>query len=85
MAIDFEPNILRVTKKFGFSFMPEKSDWNPTGITEQEAKVIAQRHNFKLEIRSSDYVSDLRVFKFEDEFIKRINPEGGEKAETINN
>lgn len=82
MTIEFEPNVLRVTKRFGISFMPEQSDWNSVGITEDEAKVIARKHNFTLEILSSEYVSDLRVFKFEDEFVKRIDPEGGEKAET---
>lgn len=81
MTIEFEHNILRVTKKLGISYFPEQSDWNPVGITEDEAQVIAQRHNFKLGILSSEYVSNLRVFKFEDEFVKRINPEGGEEAE----
>ena len=82
MAIPYEPNILRITKAFGVSYMPECSIYNAIGISEDEAKVIAQRHHFNLEIRTSEYLPDFRVFKFEERFVKRTNPEGGGETET---
>jgi len=79
--IPYEENILHILKKSKVTFMSEISDWNPDGITEEEAKVIAQRHSLTLEILESSFLPTLRVFRFEinpnlDDSVKRNDQEG---------
>lgn len=81
MTILYEPNILRIAKSLGIAHMPERSHWNPVGISEDEAKVIAQRHKFELQIEVAEFLPDFRVFVFQDRFVKRNNREGGDKLE----
>jgi len=83
----YEENILRILTLYSTAQMPEISDWNPDGITEEDAQVIVQRNNLSLKIRESIFIPTLRVFEFrlkiKDGFVKRNRPEGGEDAKTI--
>jgi len=62
MPINFEENILRMLKLSKRTHIPEISEWNHIGITEEEAKVIAYKNKLSLRILTSSFLPTLRVF-----------------------
>lgn len=83
--IPYEENIIQIVKKFNNAFMPETSNWNPIGITEEEAQIIAQRNGFKLKILPSTFLPEFRVFKFLVYSIKRNRPDNKSLTEENKN
>lgn len=46
--MNFEENILRVLSVEEVAFMPELSEFNPVGITEDDARRIGKKNNLRV-------------------------------------
>lgn len=84
--IPYEENIMRMFEVCAVVHMAETSDWNPDGITEEEARSISYRNHLGLNILESAFLPTLRVFEFKSESldcsVKQNNREGGLSEKT---
>ena len=75
-----EENIMRMLKLYPKTQVPEKSEWNAIGITQEEAEVIAYRNKIHVQILESSYLPSFRVFEFSKDSFNEPIQKGGEET-----
>ena len=61
--MDFEENILRILTVEEVAFMPELSEFNLVGITEDDARRISKKNN--LRVARGKLSTDETIFRFQ--------------------